>query len=50
MILHNWVFENFILANEPFIKAFEISVACASVNNDLFGNFALSLDFQIKFD
>ena len=37
IILDNWVFENFILADEPFAKALQIFETCVSVNNNLCG-------------
>ena len=35
IILDNWVFENFILADEPFVKVLKIVETCVSVNNNL---------------
>ena len=35
IILGNWVFENFILADEPFAKASWIFETCLSVNNNV---------------
>ena len=49
-ILGNWVFENFMLADEPFAKALQIFGTCVSVNNNLCGKLVLSLKFLIKFD
>ena len=37
-ILDNWVFENFILANEQFVKALQIFETGVSVNHNLCGN------------
>ena len=42
-ILDNWVFENFILADEPFAKALQILETCVSVNNNLYEKLNLSL-------
>ena len=36
-ILDNWVFENFILADEPFAKALRIFETKVSVNSNLYG-------------
>ena len=36
-ILDNWIFENFILADEPFAKALHIFKTCVSVNSNLCG-------------
>ena len=33
-ISDNWVFENFVLVDEPFAKALRIVETCVSVNND----------------
>ena len=35
-ILCNWVFDNFILADEPFAKALQSFETCVLVNNNLF--------------
>ena len=35
-ILCNWVFDNFILADEPFAKAVQIFETCVFVNNNLY--------------
>ena len=48
-ILDNWIFENFILADESFAKALHIFETCVSVNNNLGGKL-VSLEFPIKFD
>ena len=37
IILDNRVFENLILADEPFAKALQIFETCVSVNNSLHG-------------
>ena len=50
IILDNWVFENFILANEPFAKALQIFETYKSVNNNFCGILVSSLGFSIKFD
>ena len=47
IILDNWVFENFILANEPFAKALQILESYESVNNNSCGKLASSIsNFQ----
>ena len=48
IILDKWVFENFILADEPFTKALQIFESCASVNNNLCRKLVSKL--PIKFD
>ena len=48
--LDNWIFEDFILANEPFTKALQIFETCVLVNNNLCGKLVSSLEFRIKFD
>ena len=35
IILDNRIFENFILADEPFVKALHIFEACVSFDNNL---------------
>ena len=47
-ILNNWVFENFILPGEPFVKTLRIFETCVSVNNTLCGKLVSSLEFPIK--
>ena len=42
-ILCNWVFDNFILADEPFAKALWSFRTCALVNNDQCGKLFSSL-------
>ena len=37
LISCNWVFNDFILANEPFAKAWQSFETCALVNNNLCG-------------
>ena len=49
-ILDKWVFENVILADQPFAKALWIFETCVSVNNNLCGKLVSSLEFPIKFD
>ena len=49
IILENWVFEKFILADEQFAKALRIVQTCVGVNNNLCGKLVLSLEFLIKF-
>ena len=41
-ILVNWVFENFILAYEPFAKVLRSLETSVSVNNSLCGKLVLS--------
>ena len=50
IILDNWFFENFILADEPFVKALKILETCALFDNNLCGKFVSSLQIPIKFD
>ena len=49
-MLCNWVFDNFILANEPFGKASRIFETCILVNNSLWGGLFSSLESLITFD
>ena len=49
-VLDNRVFENFILADEPFAKALRIFETCVLVNNNLCKKLVSSLELQIKFD
>ena len=49
-ILDNWIFENFILADEPFAKALRIFETYVLVSNNLCGKLVSSLEFPIKFD
>ena len=44
------VFENFILADEPFAKALQIFETCVSVNNILCRKLVSSSEFLTKFD
>ena len=46
IIWDNWVFENFILADEPFVKALRIFETCISINNNLCAKLVATLDFQ----
>ena len=48
IILDNWGFENFILADEPFPKTLQIFETCVSVNKSLYGKLILSLEFPMK--
>ena len=45
--LDKWVFENFMLADEPFAKALQISETCVSVNNNLSGKLLSSLELLL---
>ena len=45
-MLDNWVFENFVLADELFPKALEVFEICVLVNNKLCGKLFLSLNHQ----
>ena len=47
-ILESWVFDNFILADEPFAKALRIFENCMLVNNNLCGKLASSLELLIN--
>ena len=38
LILWDWVFDNFILAEEPFAKALRSLETCVFVNNNFSGN------------
>ena len=49
-ILDNWVFENFILAVEPFSKTLRIFEIYVLVNNDLCEKLASLLESPTKFD
>ena len=49
-ILDNWVFENFILANEPFAKALQIFETWVAINNNSCGNIDSLLEIPITFD
>ena len=47
---NNWVFENFILPDEPFAKALGILETCVSVKNNLCEKLVLSLESPTTFD
>ena len=49
-ILHSWVLENFILADEPFAKALQIFENFVLLNNNLCGKLVSSLELPIRFD
>ena len=49
-IWDKWVFENFILADEPFAKALQLFKTCSSVNDNLCGKLVSSLEFPNEFD
>ena len=49
-ILCNWVFDDFILAEELFAKALWILKTCVLVNNKLCGKLFLSLKSPTTFD
>ena len=49
-ILCNWVFDNFIFAEELFAKALRSLKICALVNNNLWGKLFSSLESPIIFD
>ena len=44
------VFENVVLAKEPFATDLRILETCVSVNYNLYGKLFSSLKFRIKFD
>ena len=48
-MLDNWVFENFILTDEPFAKASQIFETYVLVNNNLCGKLVSSLASPITF-
>ena len=50
IILSNWAFKNFMLADEPFAKALRIFETCVSLNDNLCGKSVSSLEFLIEFD
>ena len=50
IILDSWVFEKFILADEPFAQALRIFKICVLVNNNLSGNLVSSLELPTTFD
>ena len=50
IILDNWIFENFILADDPFVKVLLIFKTCVLVKDNLCGELVSLLEFSIKFD
>ena len=50
IILDRWVFDSFILADEPLVKALWSVQNCVSVNNNLYGKLVLSLDSRNTID
>ena len=50
IILDNWVFENFLLADKPFAKVLQIFETCVLVNNNLCGKLISFLKLPINFD
>ena len=49
-ILCNWVFDNFIIAEDLFAKALRSFESCVIVNNNLCGKLSSSLESPITFD
>ena len=49
-ILDNWVFENFILADERFAKTLRVFETCVPVDNNLCEKSVSLLQFLVKFD
>ena len=49
-ILCNWVFDNFILVDEGFLKAIWRLENCLLVNNNLCGKLVSSLELPLSFD
>ena len=47
-ILYNWVFDNFILADELFVKALPSFKTCILVNSNLSGKLFSLLDLPTK--
>ena len=47
--LDHWVFENFILADEPFAKDLRDFETCVLINNNLGGKLVSSLELPNKF-
>ena len=45
--LDNWVFENFILTDEPSAKFLQIFETCVSVDNNLCGKLVSSIELPI---
>ena len=50
LILYNWVFDNFILADELFAKALRNLETCVLVNNNSCGKLVSSLESPTTFD
>ena len=50
IVLDNWVFQNFILADEPFAEALRILENRVSVHKNLCGKLVLSLELPVKFN
>ena len=46
----NWIFDYFILADEPFAKALQSFEACVLVNNNLRGKLFSTLEWSTTFD
>ena len=49
-ILSNWVFDNFILADDPFAKDLRSFETCVLVNNSLCGKLFSSLESPTTID
>ena len=49
-ILYNWIFDNFILAEELFTKAWQSFETCVLVNNNLCEKLVSSLESLKTFD
>ena len=49
-ILYNWIFDDFILADESFLKALESLKTCVLVKSNLCGKLFSSLESPITFD
>ena len=49
-ILDKWVFDNSILSNEPFAKAWQSLKTCVSFNNNFYRKLVSSLEPSITFD
>ena len=48
--LGNWVFENFVLDDEPFAKSLQIFQTYVLVDKNLRGKLVSSLEFLVTFD
>ena len=48
--VNNWVFDNFISADELLVKAVQILETCVSVNNSLYTKLVSLLESIITFD